>query len=426
MSYDKDGKRTVIKEIHAKDGLPHTHLGAKEPRPTHGGKPVADELNGAQPVAAFTANPAVQTELDTNPQPAISATKPKEKLEYVVVIRALAMIIVIAEHVIYPQIELFTSITLSDWWIASFMYLIGKTGSPLFTMISGLLLLHPSKADQPVGVFFKKRLVKVFIPFAAWTGIYLAYRIYWNGENLQWDAIKYLLISGPVYGHLWFLQMIIGLYLVTPILRVYIKGASRSNLTYFLIVWYCMTSLFPVIERMIDVRIGIYLYVATGYVGFFVLGIYLRDITLKGKYLHMGIWGIGIFWLLSQFLSHEATILKNGGFDHFYSFNTSFNIVPLSILCFLVLKSIDWQAVYKASPAFKWVIKQISIASLGIYCVHQLVIDELRKGVFDFVLDETTWHFFISVPVVTAVVMIISAMVALGLKKIPVVHNIVP
>ena len=66
------------------------------------------------------------------------------------------------------------------------------------------------------------------------------------------------------------------------------------------------------------------------------------------------------------------------------------------------------------------------MASLGIYCVHQMVIDEFRRGTFGFVLDETFANFFISVPIVTAVVMLISALVTLELQKIPVLKNIVP
>ena len=351
---------------------------------------------------------------------------PKSHLEYVVVIRALAMVIIIAEHVIFPQINNYNTIHSLDWWVASTMYLIGKTGSPLFTMISGLLLLNPKKAEQPVGLFFKKRFFKVLIPFAAWSAIYMAYRLYWLGEQLPADYIKFLFIRGPVYGHLWFLQMILGLYLVTPILRTYVKAASRQNLTYFLIVWYITTSLFPVFDRFVGVEIGIRVVVTTGYVGFFILGIYLRDVKLEGKQLRWAMYAVGLIWTFSQVIVHYGTVANNGKYEHFYALNTSYNIIPLSILSFLILKSIDWNEVYNALPSFKWTIKKISVASLGIYCVHQMVIDEFRRGTFGFVLDETFANFFISVPIVTAVVMLISALVTLELQKIPVLKNIVP
>ena len=364
------------------------------------------------------------TNAGTNAEP--GPIQPKSHLEYVVVIRALAMVIIIAEHVIFPQINNYNTIHSLDWWMASTMYLIGKTGSPLFTMISGMLLLHPKKADQPVGLFFKKRFIKVLIPFSAWSGIYMIYRLYWLGEQLPSDYIKYLLIKGPVYGHLWFLQMILGLYLVTPILRTYIKAASRKNLTYFLITWYVMTSLFPVFERYVGVPIGIRLYVTTGYVGFFILGIYLRDIKLEGKHLRWAMYGVGAIWTFSQFIVHYGTVANNGKYEHFYAMNTSYNIVPLSILSFLVLKSMDWNAIYGAMPSFKWMIKKISVASLGIYCVHQMIIDEFRNGILGFPLDETTWPLLISVPVLTAIVMAVSAVITLELQKVPILKNIVP
>lgn len=382
-------------------------------------------LNG-KPQAEFTNYSAEKNEPEQQQAAEPNPIMPKSHLEYVVVIRALAMVIIIAEHVIFPQINNYNTIHSMDWWIASSMYLIGKTGSPLFTMISGLLLLNPKKADQPVSAFFQKRFIKVLVPFAAWSGIYMLYRLYWLGEQLPADYIKYLLIKGPVYGHLWFLQMILGLYLVTPILRTYIKAASRKNLTYFLAVWYITTSLFPVFDRFVGVEIGIRVVITTGYVGFFILGAYLRDIKLEGKQLRWGMYAIGLIWVFSQFIVHYGTVANNGKYDHFYAFNTSYNIIPLSILCFLVLKSMDWMAVYEAMPNFKWTIKKISVASLGIYCIHQMIIDEFRNGTFGFVLDETFSSFFISVPIVTAVVMVISAVIILEMQKVPILNKIVP
>ncbi len=380
------------------------------------------EILNAGPQAEFADFQAPENQPAADPDPIM----PKSHLEYVVVIRALAMVIIIAEHVIFPQINNYNTIHSMDWWIASTMYLIGKTGSPLFTMISGLLLLNPKKADQPISTFFQKRFIKVLIPFAAWSGIYMLYRLYWLGEQLPADYIKFLLIRGPVYGHLWFLQMILGLYLVTPILRIYVKAASRQNMTYFLIIWYITTSLFPVFDRYVGVEIGIRVVVTTGYVGFFILGIYLRDVKLEGKHLRWAMYGVGLIWTFSQFIVHYGTVANNGRFEHFYAMNTSYNIIPLSILYFLVLKSINWTAVYEALPSFKWSIKKISVASLGIYCVHQMIIDEFRNGNLGFVLDETFANFFISVPVVTAVVMLISAVIILEMQKVPILNKIVP
>ncbi|MCX6050597.1 MAG: acyltransferase family protein [Chloroflexi bacterium] len=218
------------------------------------------------------------------PAQAIPAVRTEEQVVYVKVVRAFAMLVIVTFHVTFPLIYLYNSISYGDWWIANNFYIWGKIGSPLFTMVSGMLLLNPSK-DQPILVFFKKRFTKVLFPFVAWSVIYLLWRIFIRGDAFTLKQALLLLVEGPVYYHLWFIQMILGLYLATPILRIYIRHAKRENLTYFLLVWLVTDSLLPVIKRFLGVTIGIDVVVTTGYVGFFVMGYYLRNITLTRRQL---------------------------------------------------------------------------------------------------------------------------------------------
>jgi fucose 4-O-acetylase-like acetyltransferase len=50
---------------------------------------------------------------------------------------------------------------------------LATTGVPIFIMISGALLL--SKYNEPILVFFKKRMNKIIVPFVCWSYIYLIY-----------------------------------------------------------------------------------------------------------------------------------------------------------------------------------------------------------------------------------------------------------
>ena len=130
----------------------------------------------------------------------VPVAKAREDLMYVRVIRAFALLIIVTQHVSFPLIYQYNNLSYSDWWIGNAFYMWGKAGSPLFVMVSGLLLLNPSR-DEPISVFFRKRFLKVLWPFVVWSFIYLLWRIYARGEEFTGREILIMFVQGPVYYH---------------------------------------------------------------------------------------------------------------------------------------------------------------------------------------------------------------------------------
>ena len=52
-----------------------------------------------------------------------------------------------------------------------------------------------------------------------------------------WDYI--LNFSGTLYPHIWYMYMIIGLYLITPVLRLFVKRENSKYILYFIILSVC-------------------------------------------------------------------------------------------------------------------------------------------------------------------------------------------
>ncbi len=65
----------------------------------------------------------------------------------------------------------------------------------------------------------KKRFSKVVIPLLGWSAIYSVFKTNSIYSIFTIEFVKELL-SGNVYFHLYFLYILIGLYVITPILRV--------------------------------------------------------------------------------------------------------------------------------------------------------------------------------------------------------------
>ena len=93
------------------------------------------------------------------------------------------------------------------------------------------------------GVFFRKRAVRILPPFLFWT---LVYALVW-GEPVQ--NFKDLLLNfNYAAGHLWFVYMLVGLYLIMPLLSPWAEKVGRKELQVYLGIW-LFTTLIPLIRQ---------------------------------------------------------------------------------------------------------------------------------------------------------------------------------
>lgn len=124
-------------------------------------------------------------------------------------------------------------------WLHPLAYTFSRIGVPFFFMLSGFLLLPK---EENLVIFLRKRAWKVFLPLVAWS---LIYDVYVNQalskSGVTLEAVVRLLIRllrGPRAEHLWFFYTLIGLYLFTPILRLFVARARQSDLLYYIGLWF--------------------------------------------------------------------------------------------------------------------------------------------------------------------------------------------
>ena len=93
------------------------------------------------------------------------------------------------------------------------------------------------------GEFFKKRALRILPPFLFWT---IVYALVW-GEPVQ--NFKDLVLNfNYAAGHLWFVYMLIGLYLVMPLLSPWAEKVGKRELQIYLGIW-LFTTLIPLIRQ---------------------------------------------------------------------------------------------------------------------------------------------------------------------------------
>jgi len=232
-------------------------------------------------------------------------------------------------------------------------------------MISGALLLGREINLFP---FIQKRFIRVWVPFTVWVIIYVVYHNLFerNPYSFQKAVLDYLTMGGGLYGHLWFVYMILGLYLFTPFINHIVLKATNQEINFFLLLCFVSCSIFPLINKFGEINIKLDLQNYGGYLGYFVAGYVLKNrefnwnkwIYVAGFMTGFGVAIFGNYWL----------ILPLGKVDDYYYQYLSPNIILMSLSIFLFFKELLNKAFYPS------IMDNLDKASFGIYLSHYLII----------------------------------------------------
>ncbi|MGL1935248.1 MAG: acyltransferase family protein [Fibrobacterales bacterium] len=330
-------------------------------------------------------------------------------------LRALATVSVVLLHVSGGVFSEHTSPESSVWWIGNIIDGMVRFCVPLFFMLSGVLLLSK---DYSLGEFLKKRFLRIFPPFIAWSIIYLVYNgLYKNTLASETTvgviktAARYLL-NGSAY-HLWFVYTLVGLYLFVPILRKWIKQATQKELQYFLGLWFIALLLeLPLIKNIVPVN---QLINFSGYVGYMVLGYYLSTYSTilekRNLPLFLFVTGTAITIAGTYLLSDRDSDLNFA----FYEFLAP-NVLLSSIGVFLFVKKLS----IKRPKVIDTIINLISTHSFGVYLIHILILSVFNM----FGINWKMFHPVIGIPVTAILCLVLSLMIIDILKRIPILRYI--
>ncbi|MGD6933079.1 MAG: acyltransferase [Candidatus Bathyarchaeia archaeon] len=341
-------------------------------------------------------------------------------------IRTFAIVLVVLLHASIEPIPAIvtpdSSAVLVQWWSVNLYDSFARPCVPLFVMLSGALLLQPSKADEPLRVFFKKRVSRIALPFLFWMGAYFAWDIFVNQQPLTTQTLVEGLLGGP-YIHFWFFYMLIGLYLVTPLVRVFIAHASRRLLRYFFVLWLTGVSVVPLLNLLVGHNLNNNVFLITGYIGYFLLGLYLLDTHVNRKVLVACVlagfaWtALGTYWI-------TATV--GGSLQFFFYDYFSLGVILSSVALFLLLISVNYRKIKIKHPKLDRLIHYVSINSLAIYLFHFMVLETLENGyLWGFKISMATLSPIIEIPLLAGVTLVICLLVLYPLRKIPYLNRLI-
>jgi surface polysaccharide O-acyltransferase-like enzyme len=348
---------------------------------------------------------------------------PNELNFHVDLMRTTAVLLVILLHAAnepHPIIFQIGTAEVVRWWTVNIYITLGNMGVPLFVLISGALLLRPSKMED-ISTFLKKRLNRIFLPFIFWGTAYFAFRYFIKHESFTIGSIIQGIQTGPYY-HFWFLYMIFGLYLITPALRVLVAHAERKVLEFLLVIWFLGTAILPGIALFDHYSLDNKVFVIVGWIGYYILGVYLLSSKVQTRKIYLALFSalatssVGTFFM---------TLYVGGEAGNFFYSQLGATIILASTTLFLLLRNIPRSKIENASHRTNWVIHKIGQNTLGIYLFHIMVLETLQTGVLGFTLSVNTLMPLIEVPLITIITLFVCLGVVLALKKVPYLQKMI-
>ncbi|WP_432354341.1 acyltransferase [Sporosarcina sp. A2] len=340
-----------------------------------------------------------------------------KRLVYLDWLRILAALAVVTIHVSAGVVMDDAQEYKSPWMAGNFYESLSRWAVPMFVMISGALMLS-SKKQISTSSFLKKKLAKILIPLFTFSVIYYANEVR-KGEFTYSisDFIKRFVTDDIMY-HLWFLYMIAGLYLITPLLKILIQHAKRKDIEYFILLWLFASVISKCIEYFLGYSFKIELFFVTHYIGYYVLGYYLFNYDLQAKWRILIYMGGLAGWVTTFFMTYRESVKLDEPLEHYWYDEHSPNVLLMVVALFILFKSTKL-----GEMKLPWIGKVFSEASFGIYLIHVLVMQTLYEK-FDFVWINL--HPIIGVPYKTLLVVTISTILVSLVKKVPVVRGIIP
>ena len=190
-----------------------------------------------------------------------------------------------------------------------------------------------------------------------------------KGEVLDFGNILSLFIGG--YYHLWYLFMMIGLYLITPFLREFVRKENRLLAELFILVALATHFTIPILKGIANIWVDanfiveyiqkFYLDFFDGFIAYYITGWYIVYIGIKRRYV---LYILGILSIVTTFVYVQLTKDYSNGYSNYNAF-----VFFYSVAIFVMLNSVSFA---KVSEKTKKYIILFSKLTFGVYVIHPL------------------------------------------------------
>lgn len=327
-------------------------------------------------------------------------TDEKQNIGWIDMLRVVACFFVVFSHCCDPFVAQFDAnreMFLTGVFAGSLM----RPCVPLFAMMTAVLLL-PIKPGTTVNRFYRKRIGRIIVPLAFWSvALPLMAFIYFTVANPETANMQlsvndyttdtllqrfYTFIFNFNFDTtpLWYLYMLIGLYLIMPMISSWLTQATRKEIKTVLCIWGA-TLLLPYLKMVAPLlgykgnygHMGLYgecdwnvygtFYYVSGFAGYLILAYYLKKFPLEWSWRKIAAICIPMF-IAGYAITSVGYIVTNEHFPGNYAYLeivwyfTGINVFMMTFPLFVTIQKVD-------TKPRKW-LSQMARLTFGVYLCH--------------------------------------------------------
>lgn len=347
----------------------------------------------------------------------------KEKYIYLDVARIIATIAVVLVHIasLKPNWTIY-DFDSPEWKIFCSYALITKWAAPLFCLISGALFLDPDK-NVTAKKLYTKNIPRILVGLIVWSTFHILSLVHIFDMELTTAAFIKKVAAG--HYHQWYLYMIIGFYILVPVLRKI--TADKKSTQYLLAIAIAINFVIPFLQlhQKLDWTVSItdqMFMELPGYLAYFLVGYYIHKYDfskITKAFIYIG--GVASFFIaITQTI---AKSIENNAFFKPYTNYYSVTVLIQTIFMFVLIKDICSKINFK--PRCEKALAVLSKDTFGIYQMHPFFIMVFAEyfGINTTAFGTVTVTPIIAIPVILVVTYVICEVISHILNKIPLIKT---
>ena len=306
-----------------------------------------------------------------------------------------------------------------EWFVFNAYDSAVRSCVPLFFMISGYLFLSKGYMIS-INQLYKRNILKIIILYFVWSFLYAVFRV--DFTDISFETLIYEILQSEF--HLWYLPALISVYIMIPLLWCIAHYEDGKYLKYTCYLVFIMGILkmtvetVPFLPEIFNEFLTSFSLNISIYCGYFLIGYYIK--MTREKWIHIKMKILLLVFFLIELLGIILTLgiswWANEPISFLYNNQTLFPAIQAIILMIIFLKfKVDSFLNHKRN-----IIIKISRYTLFIYLFHPFVINFLDNNLRINSLSLNEW---VSVPLISMIVVIICLLFAFVLSHIPIVKK---
>jgi surface polysaccharide O-acyltransferase-like enzyme len=333
------------------------------------------------------------------------------------VVRAVAIFLVVVIHTASTAANAGPARGLAAWWAGNLFDSFARPGVPLFVLLSGWMLLTAERRHEPIARFLWRRGQRIILPLVIWSALAYAWLAVRDHRPVAWARFPRDLLNGPIYFHLWYVYVLLGLYLAIPLLRPLAAESSWRLRWYTLGLWCVGTAVLPLWEWWGGPHVGIPVLVVSTYVGYLLAGTWLAAAPVAAATRRQ----VLLLLVLMGVWTAVATARLTGAEEMnvaLYAYDRP-NVLVMSVALFVLLTQPGPALWVSRHPGSLGLLRRVAATSFGTYLFHPLLLDVLGSGALGFRLTAATLPPALAIPLLSVAVLTVAVALMMVMRRIP-------